>query len=248
MTLVKRVIKWIFLVNFTIFLFFTFYTPPLPPEWSVDKKILDTDPIQQKIKMANLGLYAGDLKYEVRPEYSYELWGLVVSQHDSKSFLDIYHKKDPANTHDVCVVWGKNVANGSYRDVKYESGDYVCIYKWGPNVRPGFSGRYLSNNHLVPSNSDIAKIIANTSMGDQIYIKGYLSTYKIYDKDGNLKLSRGTSISRDDTGNGACETIYVTDYKILKHSDVYLLNKIRNISKYFVLASSFISIILFLFF
>ena len=34
----------------------------------------------------------------------------------------------------------------------------------------------------------------------------------------NNKFSRGTSITRNDTGNGACETIYVEDFEIIKEN------------------------------
>ena len=50
--------------------------------------------------------------------------------------------------------------------------------------------------------------------GDQIYLKGYLATYS--QPGGGL---RGTSISRTDTGNGACETIYVEEFEFLKKSN-----------------------------
>ena len=49
--------------------------------------------------------------------------------------------------------------------------------------------------------------------GDQIHLKGYLVTYS---HGGG---TRGTSLTRDDTGNGACETIYVTDINILRKAN-----------------------------
>ena len=51
--------------------------------------------------------------------------------------------------------------------------------------------------------------------GDQIKIKGYLVDYKVA-KDGQTLFTRGTSTTRTDNGNGACETIYVEDVEIIR--------------------------------
>jgi len=51
--------------------------------------------------------------------------------------------------------------------------------------------------------------------GDQVHFKGYLAEYKL--EDGSFE--RGTSVSRDDQGNGACETVFVTDFEILQSAN-----------------------------
>ena len=48
-------------------------------------------------------------------------------------------------------------------------------------------------------------------VGDQVHFRGYLAEYS---HGGGFK--RGTSIVRTDTGNGACETVFVEDVEILK--------------------------------
>ena len=71
----------------------------------------------------------------------------------------------------------------------------------------------LSNNHLLSNDKVIRDKIKDISVGDQIYIKGWLSEYA---SEGGSK--RGTSITREDSGNGACETIFVTEFEILRAS------------------------------
>jgi hypothetical protein len=44
--------------------------------------------------------------------------------------------------------------------------------------------------------------------GDHIRLKGVLAKYANKDSGFN----RGTSITREDTGNGACETIYLNEF------------------------------------
>ena len=74
--------------------------------------------------------------------------------------------------------------------------------------------RSSSNNHLVPSDSKIRSKIKKIRTGDHIKIKGYLVSIDGLDEDGNT-FYWDSSISRDDTGDGACEVIYVTDVKWL---------------------------------
>ena len=51
--------------------------------------------------------------------------------------------------------------------------------------------------------------IQDLRIGDQVRLKGYLARYS----HGN-GFERGTSTTRTDTGNGACETLYVEDVLI----------------------------------
>ena len=48
--------------------------------------------------------------------------------------------------------------------------------------------------------------------GDQVHIRGMLAEYS---HNHGFAFKRGTSLTRDDTGNGACETIYVQDAEVL---------------------------------
>ena len=74
-----------------------------------------------------------------------------------------------------------------------------------------FDRNKLSNNHLISDNPVVRKQIQDLEIGDQIYIRGFLAEYG---QNGNVH--RGTSTVRTDTGNGACETIYVKQFHILQ--------------------------------
>jgi hypothetical protein len=68
----------------------------------------------------------------------------------------------------------------------------------------------LSNNHLISADPFVRDRIADVRIGDQIRIKGQLARYGAV--GGGL---RGTSTTRDDTGDGACETILVEEFNIV---------------------------------
>ena len=68
----------------------------------------------------------------------------------------------------------------------------------------------LSNNHLISDNEILRRNIEEASVGDQIRIKGWLASY------GSMGgPTRGTSTTRTDAGNGACETIFVDQFAVL---------------------------------
>jgi hypothetical protein len=51
--------------------------------------------------------------------------------------------------------------------------------------------------------------------GDHIRLKGMLVTYS----NPANGFFRGTSTTRNDTGNGACETIFITDFELVKKAN-----------------------------
>jgi len=156
--------------------------------------------------------------YTVTPLFTYELFGLVVSQHRSDSLFDISHRswQDYLNIKDLCVVWGKNIRSGVYRSMKFWNRDFTCMCSFPDEEAAAlFSEKHLSNNHILCAEEKLSRRILNVRPGDQIYFKGYLVTYS---QPAN-HFFRGTSTVRDDTGNGACETVYVTDFSVLKRAN-----------------------------
>ena len=67
-----------------------------------------------------------------------------------------------------------------------------------------------SNNHLIPSNNIIEKELMDLHEGELVEIKGYLVNVKKNNWHWN------TSLTRDDTGDGACEIIYVLSVDKIK--------------------------------
>ena len=158
------------------------------------------------------------LTYIVTPLFNYELYGLVVSQHRSDSLLDISHRRwqDYLNIKDLCVVWGKNISSGVYRKMKFWNRDFTCMCSF-PDQETAilFSGSHLSNNHILCADKELSRRILAARPGDQIYFKGYLVSYS---QPAN-EFKRGTSTVRDDSGDGACETVFVTDFSILQRAN-----------------------------
>ena len=208
-----RVINWI---SFAAWIALVFYQPPLPAPADVVPEIKTEEPKQAAGSAGEMNLGIGDYQYTLEPSYRYDLQGVVVSLYDSDSWFDLTHQDDPGNIRDLCVVWGKNVSSGTYRDVKYTSGEFTCSFRWSPTLDPPFDVYGASNNHVLPATDAVAQKIKSVIRGDQIRLQGYLTNYAVQDAQGKRLYTRNTSTRRDDSGNGACEIVYVTDIEILK--------------------------------
>jgi hypothetical protein len=187
----------------------------LPPSAGLQPVLLD-EPLQSPVRQAAFQTRAGAIDYTVQPLYRYELAGLVVSRHDSKAWWDYVHAewKDELNAVDLCVVWGDNVASGAYLPLDYSSDQWTCHVQTGSSAAwEAFDPAALSNNHLLTDQPALAQRLREVRVGDQIRLRGYLAEYSHKVGAG---FQRGTSTTRNDSGNGACETIFVEEFEILE--------------------------------
>lgn len=190
----------------------------LPEVARIDPAIKEAEPVQEP---TGRGAFTTTIKgyvYTVTPRASYDITGLVVSQHRGDALFNLDHAADPGNIRDVCVVWGEAVTNGSYRKVKFSSGEFTCSYSWSGPLSPPFRPEKASNNHLIPADRAIARQIGAIRVGDQIRMTGLLVDYTVT-RNGQPIFTRRTSLTRGDTGNGACEILYVTGLYVVARGD-----------------------------
>ncbi len=150
--------------------------------------------------------------YMVSPEFRYDLVGMVVSyrHHDNNSRM---HRlaDDHLNMLDVCVVWGDNTKTAQLDKLDFWNGIFTCNVKTRDMAAwQSFDMQQLSNNHLLSNDDTIRDRVRDIRIGDQIRVQGYLASYE---SPGGL---RGTSTTRTDKGDGACETIFVERFEILR--------------------------------
>jgi len=186
----------------------------LPPAQQLRPELLD-EPRQMAVDRPAFSVRAGDVEYKVLPLHRYELYGLVVSRHDSDTWWDYIHKEwnDKLNVADLCVVFGENARSGAYRDISFSSGQFVCNFETSSSAAyAAFDQAAASNNHLLTADTGIAERIRKARIGDQIHFTGYLAEYS---HDVGPGFRRGTSTVRTDVGNGACETVYLESFEIM---------------------------------
>ena len=177
-----------------------------------------------------------DVGYRIDPEYDYDLVGMIVSfrHHDENSRM---HRlaDDHLNMLDVCVVWGSNTSGAQLDKIDFWNGIFTCNVKTRDQAAwESFDMYQLSNNHLISDDDFIRDQVRNVKVGDQVRIQGVLASYE---SPGGR---RGTSRTRTDTGDGACETIYVDRFEILQPATSYW-----RISMYAALATLLVGLFLF---
>jgi len=238
MYLVKRFTGLVFWVSLLVWIYLILVKPPLPGPDQIRPEIVEKFPKQTEIKMPPVKMTVKDFDYEITPLFEYDIYGVVVEQYTSDNILDFWHKNDPAQTRDLCLVWGKTIENGAFREVKYGHGEFTCYLDWKKEPVNTFDPYELSNNHLLPKNQEVAALVSRADIGDQVRIKGWLSEYAI-SQNGQSFGTRGTSTTRQDMGTGACETILVTDFEIIQEQ-----MPVRKIVKKFIPLGVLVSFIL----
>lgn len=226
-----------------------FFQDRFPPPNQVLPE-LEKVPLQTETTAVKFNLKKNDLNYKITPVYDYELYGMVVSTSDNETWFSRFKKIDPLNAKDLCVVYGGNAKGGLYQNVDFYSQEFVCFYNiLDRESSTQFSNVEISNNHLLTDEVKYKKIydlIKNSKRGDQIHFKGYLANYDVEDNSGNnTGVGRNSSITRSDKGNGACETVFVTDFDLLRRANPEW-SSIFDISKIILEGSVVIWLILFI--
>jgi len=159
-----------------------------------------------------------DVQYNVAPQFEYDIVGMIVSyrHHDNNSRM---HRlaNDHLNMLDVCVVWGDNATVAELDKIDFWNGIFTCNFQTRDQAAwDSFDVNKISNNHLISDDDYIRDRVRDIKIGDQIRVRGYLASY------GSPNVQpRGTSTTRTDKGDGACETIYVERFEIIRAATSY---------------------------
>jgi len=174
---------------------------------------ISNEPLQTPTNKRPFDVIYEDVPYKVAPEYAYDVTGMIVSyrHHDNNSRM---HRlaNDHLNMLDVCVVWGSNASDAQLHKIDFWNGIFTCNFQTRDQAAwDSFDVNRISNNHLISNDQRIRDRVRDIRIGDQIRVRGYLASYE---SPGGGK--RGTSTTRADTGDGACETIFVENFEILR--------------------------------
>ena len=207
----------VIIVSFVGFLFSFWNRNDLPGNIRYDVNTLN-EPVQSPTRKQPFNAVYEDVEYKVEPEYEYELYGMIVSyrHHNGDSRMH-FQADDHLNMLDVCVIWGDNTRNPDLAKIDFWNGIFTCVVQTrDQQAWDAFDMYQLSNNHLISADDYIRSQVRDIRVGDQIHITGYLASYS---NEGGGK--RGTSTTRLDTGDGACETLFVEKFEIVEVATNY---------------------------
>jgi len=160
--------------------------------------LISSAPVQRNLRSAPVIQHKG---YDLKPQADFIVEARVLSR--EKYFMDASSELSPL---DLALGWGEmsDTAVIEKLDIKQS----VRFYTWRME-RASISLqdviRQSSNMHMIPANDQVAKQLGKIREGNLVRISGKLV---------NITSPKGfawnSSVSRTDTGAGACEVIYVT--------------------------------------
>lgn len=176
-------------------------TLTLVPHETVSRPNPLLDPIQVDIaEPTPIHLRRRGTDFTLTPRAAYDISALVVSR--ERYWLGAAGALIPW---DFALVWG-NLVRDPYRgNIDYmQSGRF---YNWSTNdgrLDLGTIASHSANVHLIFQNGRVSTALARVRSGDVVRLEGQL-----VDARGSEGFEWKTSLSRTDTGPGACETMTV---------------------------------------
>ena len=166
-------------------------------------------PLQQTVAGAEPFLH-GD--YELTPLAAFEVKARVLGREDYS--LDAGASLSPM---DLALGWGRMSDERilEHIDIRQSGRFYFWSTDQFPIPRREIES-HSANMHLVPSRPGVESIMDDVREGQLIALRGFL--IRARHRNG---ATWSSSLTREDTGNGACETIYVEQFRILEPATSY---------------------------
>lgn len=159
---------------------------------------------EQRLLLTRAGFRKEDVSVSLLAEFSID--AMVLSK--QRYYFGRAAKLAPF---DLALGWGPMSNPEVIKDIKISQGNrwYTYQYKIPPPIPHREISYHSSNMHLVAATQEVAESIKNVRWGDIIHMEGYLV---------NLMADDGwhwnSSLSRSDTGDGACELVWVEIFDI----------------------------------
>lgn len=106
---------------------------------------------------------------------------------------------------DLLLVWGELDTKEMDDSINYSQSGRWYFYRYGCQscVDGDYILKHSANVHIIPKDNKVLLKLIQVHKEDYITLKGYLVNVKFPDYDWK------SSLARNDTGNGACEIMYV---------------------------------------
>ncbi|MEJ2749825.1 MAG: hypothetical protein P8183_18235, partial [Anaerolineae bacterium] len=109
---------------------------------------------------------------------------------------------------DLALGWGDMSDPSVDEWIHWRQSNRWYRYHWNSG---DYSGSYITghsaNVHIIPATDNLDKALRQVEKNDLVYLEGYLVDLQV--REGGRVGHVYTSLSREDTGDGACEILYV---------------------------------------
>jgi hypothetical protein len=140
--------------------------------------------------------------HEIRPRARFEVDGVVARS--ERYWLDRFAELSPV---DVVMTWGTLPEIEDRVDYSQAGRFYLWIADGTVDRRRVET--QSANMHLIPATRNLARALSDVDRGDEVRIAGLL-----VDAEGPDGWRVKTSLTREDTGAGGCEVIWVEELQV----------------------------------
>ena len=174
---------------------------------AADRRVLKTGPVaeiplQSRASAAALQR-AG---YVIEPLASYDIRAKVLS-------IERYRvgREAELSPLDFALGWGPMSDPAVLDQLSISQSNRWYHYRWegSPPADPAIMAKSSANTHLVPADDSVRNRLLKVEKGAVVKLSGYL--INVRHADGWTWRS---SLTRDDTGGGSCELMWVTDVQV----------------------------------
>lgn len=144
--------------------------------------------------------------YQVMPVAEFSLEARVLS---TKNY-HVGREADLSPT-DLALGWGAMSDSAVLDRLQISQGNRFYFYRWSdqPPIPPGEIAEHSANMHMIPASNDVKRRLDQVREGQVVALRGYL--VRAQAQDGWRWHS---SMTRSDTGSGACELVWLEDIAV----------------------------------
>lgn len=137
----------------------------------------------------------------LQPLAGFSVDARVLSRHDYSS-----GRESDLSPTDLALGWGRMRDDAVLGHLDIEQSGRWYTYRWSgdPPIPPDEIVRSSANMHMIPANASAASALSDVREGDRVRVDGWL-----IEADAPDGWTWRSSLTRNDSGDGACEVIYV---------------------------------------
>ncbi|NJR72031.1 MAG: hypothetical protein HC782_02700 [Gammaproteobacteria bacterium] len=144
--------------------------------------------------------------YRIKPMARYQIRAKVLSTERYR-----FGRDADLSPVDLALGWGPMSDAATIEKLNISQSNRWYSYTWQstPPIEAHIINSTSANTHMIPANADIKSQLLGIKKGSVVRLEGYL--VNVSHADG---WSWKTSLSRDDSGGGACELMWVTAVRV----------------------------------
>ena len=195
-----KLLRWFVILLIVFFGYRQYKERPLQPPTGV---IAANDPVQNEVSN---GARFSKNNYQLQTLAEFEIEARVLAKESYST-----GRESDLSPLDLALGWGSMSDSAVLKQLSISQGNRFYFYQWEntPPRPPEEIAEHSANMHLIPSSAEIEKQMKAVRVGQVVTIIGKL--VEVQASDGWRWRS---SLTRKDTGNGACELIYVEGIRI----------------------------------